>query len=393
MRCLLMLTRLRYSQSADANSPPGRNRLLRSPLPAVVPPQGVTESGVARRGVSPGAGLALGMLWLVLMLPFGGSFAEAQAPNTFAEPSVAEPIEVPVDEAMIQELLEPESPEPIAGAAPQPTGIDLLSLIAQGGGFMIPIGLMSLLVVTLAFERMLSLRRRRLVPPALVKKLQRLIDPIERFSPSAALAACREHPSAAATAMSAMLLRTGQPLADVERAATEAVQREADDQAAPIRWLSLAAAATPLMGLLGTVWGMIKAFHEATTLTPDRSRSEQLSEGIYTALVTTLAGLAVAIPAAILAQYLENRLAKHFHRIERLAFSIAPALVRFVGRARLDPDGTLHAIAVTPPKSAPPHPSTGGPLSVQSPPISQPVAISPSPVATPPVPSGGRVSR
>ena len=59
---------------------------------------------------------------------------------------------------------------------------------------------------------------------------------------------------------------------------------------------------------------MIVAFHESTTLTPDRSRSEQLSEGIYTALVTTLAGLIVAIPAAMLALYLENRLAKLFHQ-------------------------------------------------------------------------------
>ena len=84
----------------------------------------------------------------------------------------------------------------------------------------------------------------------------------------------------------------------------------------------------PLMGLLGTVWGMIVAFHEATTLTPDRSRSEQLSEGIYTALVTTLAGLVVAIPAAILALYLENRLARLFHKVEKLAFDVAPGLTQ-----------------------------------------------------------------
>lgn len=324
----------------------------RAPSPVRLPPAASNRSD--RR---PPRSLLI-LLATVLTLASGGPIAVAQAPD----PVAADAVEVPVDSQTIRAILEPDAarPDPRNGDS-RPTGIDLLSLILRGGGFMIPIGLMSLLVVTLAVERMLNLRRTRLIPVALVSELQKLADPVERFNPSAALAACRKHPSAAATAISAMLLRTGQPLADVERAATEAVQREADDQAAPIRWLSLAAAATPLMGLLGTVWGMIMAFHESTTLTPDRSRSEQLSEGIYVALVTTLAGLVVAIPAAILAQYLENRLAKHFHKIERLAFALAPALLRFVGRARLDPDGSLHPIATPVEKPADSSGAVGGP--------------------------------
>jgi len=275
----------------------------------------------------------------------------AMPPALLAQAEVAPPQagqaqeNVPVDADMVRSLMEAEPAPAEKPPASKPSGIDLLSLISKGGGFMIPIGLMSMLVVTLAVERLLSLRRKRVIPKKLIEKLENLADPIDRFNPSMALNACREHPSPASTAIEAMLMRTGQPLADVERAATEAIQREADDNAAPIRWLSLAAAATPLMGLLGTVWGMIVAFHESTTLTPDRSRSEQLSEGIYTALVTTLAGLVVAIPAAICAQYLENRLAKYFHRIERLAFALAPGLNRFTGRARLDADGSLRSIA------------------------------------------------
>jgi len=280
--------------------------------------------------------------------------------------SAAPQDEVPIDADALRSLIEAEPAPAAPPPSSKPSGIDLLSLITKGGSFMIPIGLMSMLVVTLAVERLLSLRRKRVIPKKLIEKLENLADPIDRFNPSMALNACREHPSPASTAIEAMLMRTGQPLADIERAATEAIQREADDHAGPIRWLSLAAAATPLMGLLGTVWGMIVAFHESTTLTPDRSRSEQLSEGIYTALVTTLAGLAVAIPAAICAQYLENRLAKYFHRIERLAFAIAPGLSRFIGRARLDADGSLRSLGpvaqppasqsnpVPPPATAPP---------------------------------------
>lgn len=248
-----------------------------------------------------------------------------------------------VDEAEIQDIMAEDQSE-VAPEPTQPSGIDLLTLIARGGSFMIPIGLMSFLVVTLAAERMISLRSSKMMPSALADGIEELADPIDRFNPAAAYQLCLDHPSPAARVLSAMLLRTGQPLGEIERTANETAQREVDQQASPIRWLTLAAAATPLMGLLGTVWGMIVAFHESTTLTPDRSRSEQLSEGIYTALVTTLAGLVVAIPAAILALYLENRLTKLFHQIEQLAFDIAPGFDRFKGRRRLDVDGTLHPI-------------------------------------------------
>ncbi len=238
----------------------------------------------------------------------------------------------------------------------EPSGIDLLSLISRGGSFMIPIGLMSLLVVTLAVERLLTLRTKKVLPPALVNELEIMAERYDQFNPATAYEICGESPSPAARVISAMLLRTGQPLGDIERVATETAQREADDYAGPIRWLNLAAAATPLMGLLGTVWGMIVAFHESTTLTPDRSRSEQLSEGIYTALVTTLAGLVVAIPAAIMAQYLENRLSRLFHRIEELAFDVAPGLARFTGKTRLDPSGDMKPMDRTTTGAAPPLP-------------------------------------
>ena len=270
-------------------------------------------------------------------------------------------LDAPLDVADIQEVMNAEAPE--EALVSEPSGIDLLTLIVSGGRFMIPIALMSVLVVTLAVERMLSLRRQKVLPGRLVSGLQGLTDPVERFDPAKAYKLCLENPSPAGSVIGAMLMRTGQPLAEVEQAASDAVEREADRYASPVRWLSLAAAATPLMGLLGTVWGMIVAFHESTSLSADRSRSEQLSEGIYTALVTTLAGLAVAIPAAIFAQYLENRIAKLFHSVEELAFDTAPGLARFIGHSRLSADGKLSAIgaeeaapAIAPPPTPPPPP-------------------------------------
>ena len=248
---------------------------------------------------------------------------------------------VPIEAAEITALINDEPPaDPVAPSAP--SGIDLLTLVSRGGAFMIPIGLMSLLVVAIAVERLATLRKRKIIPPLLVEELHELTRPLEPFNPAAAYELCIGHPSSAARVVTAMLLRTGQPISDIERVATETIDREADQFSSPIHWLHFAASATPLMGLLGTVWGMIVAFHESTTLTADRSRSEQLSEGIYTALVTTLAGLIVAIPAAMLALYLENRLAKLCHQLQQLAFDVAPALARFRGQQRMDSKGRMH---------------------------------------------------
>lgn len=284
---------------------------------------------------------AVMVLWLVVSISGPQLRAQQAADPGLSGSGVPTTENLPVDAADIESVLSDEpAPQVISSAAP--SGIDLLTLMMRGGAFMIPIGLMSMMVVALAVERLISLRRGRILPRVLEQELTELSDPPELFDPSAAYQACQEHPSASARVITSMLVRTGQPLNEIERAATETIQREVDKCAAPIRWLTLAAAATPLMGLLGTVWGMIVAFHESTTLTPDRSRSEQLSEGIYTALVTTLAGLAVAIPAAILALYLENRLVKLFHHVEEFVFELSPGLARFTGRRRLDSEGRLH---------------------------------------------------
>lgn len=263
----------------------------------------------------------------------------------------------PSDEAAQLAELEQPLAEPAEAEPTEATGIDLITLVVRGGYFMWPIGLMSILVVALSVERIVSFRRSKMVPRRLVRRLGDLArEGNGTLDAERAYQICRDNLSAASSVVTAMLMRTGRPLPEIEAAAMETAQREADAYAAPIRWLNLAAAATPLMGLLGTVWGMIVAFHNSSTLTADRSRSEQLSEGIYTALVTTLAGLAVAIPAAILAQYLENRLSKMFHKIENLAFTLAPTLEHYAGRERMDssaklrpmPTGASHNSSVPP---------------------------------------------
>ena len=221
----------------------------------------------------------------------------------------------------------------------EPKGINLLNLLFKGGWLMAPIVCMSLIVVTVAIERGIALRRQRVIPDPLVARLGQLGGPQSGFDPRQAYRVCQDFPSTAANVIRVMLLKVGRPHAEVERAVGEASEREADRLYANVRWLNLAAAVAPLLGLLGTVWGMIRAFHDFTLLTPDQNKADYLAEGIFVALVTTLAGLSVAIPAAILSHFFESRIQAHFHQINELLFNLLPQVERFEGRVRFAQPG------------------------------------------------------
>jgi biopolymer transport protein ExbB len=213
-------------------------------------------------------------------------------------------------------------------------GINFFALLLQGGWFMIPIGLMSLLVVTVVIERALALRRNRILPAGLIHDLGKLGGSQGNFDPREAYRVCQRYPSAASNVVRSMLLKVGRPHSEVEHTVAEASEREADRLYANVRWLNLAAAVAPLFGLLGTVWGMIDAFHRTTQLLPGQNKADQLATGIYIALVTTFGGLMVAIPAAISAHYFEGRIQKLFHHIDEMLFNLLPQIERYEGRVR-----------------------------------------------------------
>lgn len=220
-----------------------------------------------------------------------------------------------------------------------PNTLNFFDLMLMGRYWMLPILLMSLVVGTFAFERLIGLRGSRVLPRRLATKLKKMTGPQAEFEVAEAFRICEAYPSAAANVIKAMLVKVGRPQAEVEQTVQEATQREATRMYGNVRWLNLAAAVTPLMGLLGTVWGMIRAFHDTTQLTPDQNKADHLAEGIYIALVTTLGGLLVAIPAAIMAHYFEGRIQKSVVRIEELLLDLMPQVEAFEGRVRYRQQG------------------------------------------------------
>ena len=155
-------------------------------------------------------------------------------------------------------------------------GINFLSLLFKGGWFMVPLGLLSIAVVTISIERFIMLRRKRLFPEELVTHIGMLAQAPGGLDPLEAYKLCQIHPSAASKIIRNTLVKVGRPHSEVENALKESAQREATRLSQLASWLSLAAAVAPLIGLLGTVWGITQAFYDTTNLgTDDSARSRR----------------------------------------------------------------------------------------------------------------------
>src|SRR5207249_3986443 len=104
------------------------------------------------------------------------------------------------------------------------------------------------------------------------------------------------------------LRRAGLPLLDIERAVEDQGKKELERMRGNVRPITLVAQVSPLLGLFGTVVGIIQAFQQVAKV--GMGKPEMLAGGIAIALVTTLAGLAVAIPGLVLASWLQRRIRK-----------------------------------------------------------------------------------
>lgn len=232
------------------------------------------------------------------------------------------------------------SKEPSGNSAPGPRlgigGMNFLQLLIDGGALMIPIGLMSLLVLAIGVERWIALRSSKIFPRRLRREIRRAADDELQVSPAELYRTAELFPSSASRVLKDLITKIGRPIPEAEATITESVQHEADRLYNNVRWLTLAAAVTPLIGLLGTVWGMIIAFYNTTQLTSGSNRVESLAEGIYVALVTTLAGLTVAIPAAILAHYFEGKITKNLATVDVEMRHLTPRFEQFEGKLRFD---------------------------------------------------------
>ncbi len=202
--------------------------------------------------------------------------------------------------------------------------MDLMNLFQRGGIAMYPILLCSVVALAVFCERLWSLRRGRLIPDGFVRAFR---DNIAEGNLSQAAELCEAHAaSPLARIARAGLGHHGQGSDMIRFMVTEVVAQESVELERFQSVLGTVAYISPLLGLFGTVSGMIKAFDvisKHTVVDPPL-----LAAGISEALITTFAGLLVAIPVVVMDRYVQSRSEKISHELEKKSVAIAEALIK-----------------------------------------------------------------
>ncbi len=174
--------------------------------------------------------------------------------------------------------------------------------LAKGGVLIIPIAVCSVIAVALIVER---LWYYRLIHGDTPRLYAQLVSLIQQHQIEQALVLCEGHRDILAKLFTIILRNHHRPVEDIEKLVSMAGTRELQKLSRHVRGLGIIGNITPLIGLLGTVVGMVKTFMQIADTTGQVNPS-LLAGGIWEALLTTAAGLTVAIPVVIMYHYFEG---------------------------------------------------------------------------------------
>lgn len=175
---------------------------------------------------------------------------------------------------------------------------NMLSAFRDGGPMMYPIAACSFVLMVFVFERFIALRRGRVIPGPFVRRfLEQLAE--GQLDREKALKLCQDNNSPIATVFAAAVKKWGKASVEVEQAILDAGERVNNQLRNHLRLMNGISQVSPLLGLLGTVLGMIASFNGISAATGADGQREMLAGGIAQALIATASGMLVAIPALI----------------------------------------------------------------------------------------------
>ncbi|CAB4244510.1 MotA/TolQ/ExbB proton channel family protein [Methylacidimicrobium sp. AP8] len=214
--------------------------------------------------------------------------------------------------------------------------ISLFEIVHRGGLVMWPILLCSVIAAGVFLERMLFYRKEECNVDSFLAGLGNLL---RKGRYEEALLRCQETPARAADIARQIILRRDYPPTELREMTRETAQLALPPLEAHLPILATISYVTPLLGLLGTVTGMIEAFLAMNRASGSVSLSD-LASGIWAALVSAAAGIAVAIPTSIAYNYLLTRLTAIVQDIDRVSIEVLHALAdsKRLNRATPYPD-------------------------------------------------------
>ena len=175
-------------------------------------------------------------------------------------------------------------------------------LFAQGGLMMYPLTVCSVLAVAIALERGFALRRSKIIRPEIVSVIENIHGPEDI---GLALSVCKQYVGPFASVMRAGLDNRTLPMDEIRESILDQGRQEMGALQKGLVILETVASVSPLLGLLGTVLGMIRVFKDVSEV--GVGQGNLLAGGIAEAILTTAAGLFIAIPALVCYNFYSSR--------------------------------------------------------------------------------------
>lgn len=189
----------------------------------------------------------------------------------------------------------------------------MLELVQKGGPLIWIILICSVTALGVFFERLLALHRASIHTGDFLRGLANLL---RRGDYAEALQECAGSPGPVPRVLHAVILKHGTPRAELREIAQEAGQLEVPRLERNLALLGTIAYATPLIGLLGTILGLLGAFQQIS-IHGGYSTAAEIASGVHESLLTSAAALTVAIPAFVAHSYISARVNDVLHDIER----------------------------------------------------------------------------
>ncbi len=200
-----------------------------------------------------------------------------------------------------------------AGEAAETMSIGFWDLFVSGGWLMWVLVALAAVMIFIFVERFIAIRKATRIDNNFMNRIR---DYILEGNINAAIDLCRRTDSPVARMVEKGIERIGRPMGDIQTAIENVANVEVAKLEAGLPWLASISGGAPMIGFLGTVVGMVQVFIDMSANQSGAIELSQLSAGMYVAMVTTVGGLIVGIPAYFGHNYLVARIEKLIFRME-----------------------------------------------------------------------------
>lgn len=191
-------------------------------------------------------------------------------------------------------------------------GLSFWEMAINGGWLMIPLAILSILAIYIFIERYIVIRKASKDAPYFMDRIREYLADGKK---DAAIKVCKQTRAPYAAMIEKGIMRIGRPTADIQSAIENVGNHQVAQMEKGFTMLATISSGAPMIGFLGTVTGMIRAFYDMASAGSNADIT-LLSSGIYQALTTTVAGLIVGIIAMFAYNYLVGKLDKVVNEME-----------------------------------------------------------------------------